>query len=100
MAEETKIATGDDTKVEGEIKTDAWTTDGEIVEIIAQDPVTAESEYTETEYRRLRWKIDLWLLPLMWVSRLLMDRNTPIDGTGIDSAVVLLWHATGRQDIS
>ena len=29
-----------------------------------------------------------------------MDRNTPIDGTGIDSAVVLLWHATGRQDIS
>lgn len=29
--------------------------------------VDATEEYTEAYYRRLRWKIDLWLLPLMWL---------------------------------
>ncbi|KAL3475449.1 MFS general substrate transporter [Aspergillus californicus] len=34
---------------------------------IAQDTINAESEYTEADYQKLLWKIDLWLLPLMWV---------------------------------
>ncbi|KAL4965453.1 MFS general substrate transporter [Aspergillus stella-maris] len=33
----------------------------------AEDTINAESEYTEADYRRLLRKIDLWLLPLMWV---------------------------------
>ncbi|KAF9878393.1 hypothetical protein CkaCkLH20_03885 [Colletotrichum karsti] len=41
--------------------------DGEVVEKIAIDTINAESEYTVEEYRRLLWKIDLWLLPLMWL---------------------------------
>lgn len=30
------------------------------------DTVHAESEYTEAEYKKLLWKIDLRLLALMW----------------------------------
>lgn len=36
-----------------------------IVEKIAIDTVEAEHDYTAAEYRRLLWKIDLWLLPLV-----------------------------------
>jgi hypothetical protein len=31
------------------------------------DTVNAETEYTPEQFRKLRWKIDLFLLPLMWV---------------------------------
>ncbi|KAI1264399.1 MFS general substrate transporter [Xylariaceae sp. FL1019] len=31
-----------------------------------EDTVNATYEYTEAYYRKLRWKIDIWLLPLMW----------------------------------
>jgi len=34
---------------------------------IAEDTVAATSEYTAEQYRKLLWKIDLWLLPVMWV---------------------------------
>ncbi|KAH9889193.1 major facilitator superfamily domain-containing protein [Xylariomycetidae sp. FL2044] len=34
---------------------------------IAQDTINAVDEYSEVYYRKLLWKIDLWLLPLMWV---------------------------------
>ena len=41
--------------------------DGEIMgEKIAYDTVEAEHEYTTAEFRRLLWKIDLCLLPVMW----------------------------------
>ena len=39
---------------------------GKIDELIV-DTVNAEAEYTPEQFRKLRWKIDLWLLPLMWV---------------------------------
>jgi ACS family allantoate permease-like MFS transporter len=39
---------------------------GKIDDIII-DTVNAETEYTPEQFRKLRWKIDLWLLPLMWV---------------------------------
>ena len=29
--------------------------------------VDITEEFTEAYYKRLRWKIDLWLLPLMWL---------------------------------
>lgn len=36
----------------------------------AEDIVhAAEEEFTPEQYRRLLWKIDLVVLPLMWVSR-------------------------------
>lgn len=34
---------------------------------VAEDTVDAGKEYSDRYYRRLLWKIDLWLLPLMWV---------------------------------
>lgn len=40
--------------------------EGFLAEKVAIDTVEAEQEYTPAEYRRLLWKIDLWLLPLMW----------------------------------
>lgn len=36
------------------------------VDDIREDTVDAATEYSDAYYRRLRWKIDLWLLPLMW----------------------------------
>jgi hypothetical protein len=39
---------------------------GKIDDIIV-DTINAETEYTPEQFRKLRWKIDLWLLPLMWV---------------------------------
>jgi hypothetical protein len=39
---------------------------GKIDDLI-EDTVNAETEYTPAQFRKLRWKIDLWLLPLMWV---------------------------------
>jgi hypothetical protein len=42
--------------------------EGKLVDAIAADTLAAESEYTEEFYKKLRWKIDLWLLPVMWVS--------------------------------
>jgi len=39
---------------------------GKIDDIII-DTVNAETEYTPEQFRKLRWKIDFWLLPLMWV---------------------------------
>jgi hypothetical protein len=44
--------------------------DGIVTEKIAIDTVEAEHEYTAAEYRRLLWKIDLWLLPLVSEHRL------------------------------
>jgi MFS transporter, ACS family, allantoate permease len=32
-----------------------------------EDAINASSEYSDAYYRKLLWKIDLWLLPLMWV---------------------------------
>ena len=34
---------------------------------LAEDTVAAVNDYSEHYYRELLWKIDLWLLPLMWV---------------------------------
>jgi hypothetical protein len=39
---------------------------GKIDDIIA-DTVNSETEYTPEQFRKLRWKIDLWLFLLMWV---------------------------------
>jgi len=39
---------------------------GKIDDIIV-DTINAETEYTPEQFRKLRWKIDFWLLPLMWV---------------------------------
>ena len=36
-------------------------------EEIAADTIAAASEYTPEQYRKLLWKIDLYLLPVMWV---------------------------------
>ncbi|OIW34816.1 MFS general substrate transporter [Coniochaeta ligniaria NRRL 30616] len=36
------------------------------IDDIREDTVEAVTEYSDAYYRRLRWKIDLWLLPLMW----------------------------------
>ena len=55
-------------QVDPESRIDTMTGDTSIVEKIALDTINAETEYTLQEFRRLRWKIDLWLLPLMWVS--------------------------------
>jgi MFS family permease len=41
-------------------------------------------EYTEAYYRKLRWKIDLWLLPLMWVAY----GTQQADKTGISTMAV------------
>ncbi|TGJ76829.1 hypothetical protein E0Z10_g10810 [Xylaria hypoxylon] len=38
------------------------------VEAEVENTVNATSEYSEEYYRKLLWKIDLWLLPLMWFS--------------------------------
>lgn len=40
--------------------------EGIVTEKIALDTVDAANEYTQADYRRLLWKIDLCLLPLMW----------------------------------
>ena len=50
---------------------------GKIDDIII-DTVNAETEYTSEQFRKIRWKIDLWLLPLMWVSCCLSTSITPI----------------------
>ncbi|KAH8895550.1 MFS general substrate transporter [Thozetella sp. PMI_491] len=34
---------------------------------LALDTVDAVAEYSDEYYRKLLWKIDLWLLPVMWV---------------------------------
>jgi ACS family allantoate permease-like MFS transporter len=41
-------------------------------------------EYSEAYYRKLRWKIDLWLLPLMWVCY----GTQQADKTGISTMAV------------
>lgn len=67
------VATADAAKTKEEAKScqDAIAApsiqDGEIMgEKIAIDTVEAEHEYTAAEFRRLLWKIDLCLLPVMW----------------------------------
>ncbi|KAF7185621.1 putative transporter [Pseudocercospora fuligena] len=40
--------------------------EGIVADKVAFDTVEAETEYTPAEFKRLRWKIDLCLLPLMW----------------------------------
>jgi hypothetical protein len=101
MTEEAKPVTQDatayDTKVERKVKLDSLMVVDEFGGDITVGTATAETEYTEAEYRRLRWKIDLWLLPLMWVGRILRARHitTPFDRAGIDNRVVLLWHTAG-----
>jgi hypothetical protein len=37
------------------------------VDDVIIDTINAETEYTPEQFKKLRWKIDLWLLPLMWV---------------------------------
>lgn len=34
---------------------------------LAEDTVTAVDDYSQEYFRKLRWRIDLWLLPVMWV---------------------------------
>lgn len=34
---------------------------------LAEDTVTAIDDYSPEYFKKLRWKIDLWLLPVMWV---------------------------------
>ncbi|KAF5659040.1 major facilitator superfamily transporter [Fusarium circinatum] len=36
-------------------------------DILPGEVLDAENEFSDTYYRKLLWKIDLWLLPLMWV---------------------------------
>lgn len=36
---------------------------------IAADTVAATNEYSAQQYRKLLWKIDLYLLPVMWVRK-------------------------------
>jgi hypothetical protein len=77
---------------------------GELISDVALDTVEAEHEYTDEDFRKLRWKIDLWLLPLMWVSTeqfLISKRQFGITFeismlTYYNS--VLLWNSAGRQN--
>lgn len=55
-----------DNKKEMDITTAPSIDEGDIIEKVALDTVNAEHEYTPAEYRRLLWKIDLCLLPIMW----------------------------------
>lgn len=55
-----------DVKDQAEITTVPSIDVGTFTEKVAVDTVEAAHEYTPAEYRRLRWKIDLCLLPLMW----------------------------------
>jgi hypothetical protein len=43
-------------------------TEGKVLDEDTADIIAAEVEYSEEYYRKLLWKIDLWLLPVMWVS--------------------------------
>ncbi|KAF2163746.1 hypothetical protein M409DRAFT_37199 [Zasmidium cellare ATCC 36951] len=54
------------TKDDVEVTTAPSISEGIVGEKIALDTVEAEHEYTQKDYRRLLWKIDLCLLPLMW----------------------------------
>ncbi|KAF4968679.1 hypothetical protein FSARC_3965 [Fusarium sarcochroum] len=36
-------------------------------DILPGDILEAEDEFSDSYYRKLLWKIDLWLLPLMWI---------------------------------
>ncbi|KAF4496250.1 major facilitator superfamily transporter [Fusarium agapanthi] len=36
-------------------------------DILPGEVLDAENEFSDTYYRKLLWKFDLWLLPLMWV---------------------------------
>ena len=57
---------GDKIQTDVEISKQPSIAEGQVDEKLAVDTVNAENEYTAQEYRRLLWKIDLWLLPLMW----------------------------------
>lgn len=61
---DTDASSVDDNKTP--VSTEAKTIAPLDVEIGEETVVDATEEYTEAYYRRLRWKIDLWLLPLMW----------------------------------
>lgn len=44
----------------------AMTEKGKFTDDILEGTVDVAPEYSDQYYRKLRWKIDLWLLPLMW----------------------------------
>lgn len=44
--------------------------------------IRARAEFTDEQYNKLKWKVDRWLLPLMWLIYGLQQ---------MDSAV---WHGT------
>jgi hypothetical protein len=75
---------------------------GKIDDIVI-DTVNAETEYTAEQFHKLRWKIDLWLLPLMWVrvhpESIQMPRSIFEDVTESWSPFLgLLWNSASRQD--
>lgn len=47
--------------------TDVDTAKGTIDEVIIDTVNAADGTYTEADYKRVLRKIDLWLLPLMWL---------------------------------
>lgn len=61
-------------------------------EEIAADTIAAASEYTPEQYRKLLWKIDLYLLPVMWVSEFSQSYTKAMFLHLLD----LLRHSTSR----
>lgn len=51
--------------------------EGKTNDVVEDIVHAAESEYTPEQYRKLLWKIDLIILPLMWVSLLFQPRAPP-----------------------
>ncbi|KAL2670355.1 hypothetical protein Neosp_014822 [[Neocosmospora] mangrovei] len=41
--------------------------EGKVQDIVFDTINAADGQYTETDYKRVLWKIDLVLLPLMWL---------------------------------
>ncbi|KAH7410564.1 major facilitator superfamily domain-containing protein [Cadophora sp. MPI-SDFR-AT-0126] len=66
-------------------------------EEIAADTVAAASEYSSEQYRKLLWKIDLYLLPVMWICY----GTQQADKTGISTQAIFGiskdTHLVGQQ---
>lgn len=67
--------------------------EGKIDDLVL-DTIDAEAEYTPEQFKKLRWKIDLWLLPLMWVSR----NHVRVPGVCTVSNELQLCYGTQQAD--
>ncbi|KAI0866429.1 MFS general substrate transporter [Xylaria cubensis] len=63
----------------------------------AEDTIKAESEYSDQYYRKLLWKIDLVLLPLMWLSYGTQQADKTSIGTQAVFGIIQDTHLVGDQ---